>query len=276
MDTHTTAMSSDMSGSPIDDIAYLARSEHRAPTLVALTVRPRSRSELWEMTGVSSSTIRRTLGEFEERNWIRRDGYRYETTPLGAFVAYGVAELIERVETDRKLRDVWHLLPDEESGFSVEMCADAEVTLAIAEDPNRPVNRFLALVGQTDRLRFSGMDVAMLDPCKEEFCQRVVEGVEAEVINPPRVAQYIRASCPELFSTALDSGNLTVRLHDGLPSFGVCLFDDRVAVAAYDPDGVMVRVLVDTDDPDAREWAEAVYRSHWHTTPTLPLETPLE
>lgn len=65
---------------PLEDIAYLARSEHRVPTLVALTVRPRSRSELWEMAGVSSSTIRRTLTEFENRGWVRKEGYKYEAT----------------------------------------------------------------------------------------------------------------------------------------------------------------------------------------------------
>ena len=269
-------MTPSTTGSPIDDIAYLARSEHRAPTLVALTVRPRSRSELWEMAGVSSSTIRRTLGEFEERNWIRRDGYQYETTPLGAFVAAGVADLIERVETERKLRDVWHLLPDEESGFSVEMCADAVVTLARADDPNRPVNRFLSLLRETDRVKFSGLDVAMLERCKEDLCRQIVDGVEAEIINPPRVATYIRSTCPELFEEALESGNLTVRLHDDLPPFGVCIFDDRVAVAAYDPEGVSVRVLVDTDSPAAREWAESTYTSHWRKTPTLPLESTTE
>lgn len=263
-------------GSPIDDIAYLARSEHRAPTLVALTVRPRSRSELWEMTGVSSSTIRRTLSEFEDRKWIRRDGYQYETTPLGAFVASAVAELIERVEIGRKLRDVWHLLPDEERGFSVEMCADAVVTVADADDPYRPVNQFVKLLRETDRLRFAGLDIAMLEPCKEELCQQIIDGVEAEVITPPRVANFIRSTCPELFAEALESGNLTVRLHDDMPTSGVCVFDDRVAISAYDSESITVRVLIDTADPDAREWAESTFASYWRTTPTLPLETPLE
>lgn len=263
-------------GSPIEDIGYLARSEHRAPTLVALTVRPRSRSELWEMTGVSASTIRRTLAEFEARKWIRRNGYQYETTPLGAFVATGVADLIDRVETERKLRDVWHLLPAEETGFTVELCTDAVVTLADADDPYRPVNRFVELLRETDAFRFTGLDVAMLEPCKEELCRQIVDGVTAEIINPPRVANYVRSTCPELFSEALESGNLTVRLHDDLPTYGVCIFDDRIAISAYDPDSVTVRVLVDTDDADARAWAESIYASDLRTTPTLPLETPIE
>lgn len=259
-------------GSPLEDVAYLARSEHRAPTLVALTVRPRSRSELWEMTGVSSSTIRRTLREFEDRNWIRRDEYQYETTQLGAFIASAMAELIERAETERKLRDVWEWLPGEESGFSIELCTDAVVTKADADDPYRPVNRFVSLLGETERLRLTGFDVALLEPCKDELCQRILDGMETELVTRPRVVTYIRSTFPEPFSEALASGNLTVRLHDDLPSYGVCIFDDRIAISCYDPDSVTVRVVVDTESPDAREWAESVYEADCRQTPTMPVE----
>lgn len=185
--------------SPIDDIAYLVRSEHRVPTLVALTVRPRSRSELWEMTGVSSSTIRRTLSEFEDRNWIRRRGYQYETTKLGAFIASAMAELIEQVDIERNLRDVWEWLPGEDSGFQIEMCADAVVTVAEADNPYSPINRFLTLIRETDRFRFVGSDLALLEPCRDEFCQRVIDGMQTEIIDPPSAAKYIdrpTRNCP--------------------------------------------------------------------------------
>lgn len=269
----TLIMSITATDSPIDDIAYLARAEHRVPTLVALTVRPRSRSELWEMTGVSSSTIRRTLGEFEDRHWIRKNGYRYEATQLGAYVASAMAELIEQVEIERKLRDVWQWLPSEESGFSIEMCADAVVTVADAADPYRPVSRFTSLLQETDRFRFAGFDVALFEPCKDELCRRIVDGMRTEIIDPPRVAEYIRSTCPDLFSEALESGNLAVRLHDELPPYGVGIFDRRIAISGYDRDSVMVRVLVDTDASDAREWAESIYESYRRQTPTIPLES---
>lgn len=262
-------------GTPIDDIAYLTRSEHRAPALIALTVRPRSRSELWEMTGVSESTIRRTLNEFEEREWVYRDGYQYETTQLGAFIASAMADLIDRVETERKLRDVWRLLPDEETGFTIEMCSDATVTVADPEDPSGPITRFCSLIKETEQLRFTGLDVAMLESCKNELCERIVDGMETELINPPRVANYIRSDCPDLFSEALESGNLDIRLHDELPPFGVSILDDRIAITGYDREGVMVRVLVDTDDPDAHDWAESTFRSHRRKTPILPIENDL-
>ncbi len=260
------------SGSTIDDIGYLTRSDHRVPALVALAVRPRSRSELVEETGVSSSTIRRTIGEFEDRGWVTKTDYQYEATQLGGFVASAMADLLEQVETERKLRDVWQWLPGDEDGFSIEMCSDAVVTVADADDPYRPVNRFLSLLQETDRFRFTGFDVALLEPCKDDLCRQIVDGMDTELINPPRVANYVRSNCPELFSEALDSGNLTFRLHDDLPSYGVGILDRRIVVSAYDPDSVTVRVLIDTDDPEARDWAESTYESHRRTTPTIPLE----
>lgn len=262
-------------GTPIDDIAYLARSEHRGPTLIALTVRPRSRSELWEMTGVSESTIRRTLAEFEKRDWVYRDEYQYEATQLGAFVASAIADLIDRIETERKLRDVWRSLPDEKTGFTIDMCSDATVTVADPENPTRPITRFCSLLEETDRLRFTGLDVAMLDSCKDELCEQIVQGMETELINPPRVANYIRSNCPNLFSKALETGNLDLRLHDELPPFGVSIFDKRVAITGYDHEGVTVRVLVDTDSTDARDWAESTFKSHRRTTPILPMKEDL-
>lgn len=182
-------------------------------------------------------------------------------------------DLLERVETEQKLRDVWDWLPGQESGFTIEMCADATVTVANADDPYRPVNRFVSLLHDTDQARLVGLDVAMFEPSKDDLCQRIIDGVQAEIINPPRVARYIRSTCPELFSETLTSGDVTLRLHDGLPSYGVSIFDDRIAISGYDPDSITVRVLVDTAASDAREWAESIYDSYRRETPTVPLET---
>lgn len=110
-----------------------------------------------------------------------------------------------------------------------------------------------------DRFRLVGSDLALLEPCRDEFCRRVIDGMQTEIVDPPSVAEYIRSTYPDLSSETLASGNLTVRLHDGLPPYGVGILDDRVAVCGHDPDNVSVRALVDTDDQTAREWAESTY-----------------
>ncbi|WP_290815936.1 winged helix-turn-helix domain-containing protein [Halovivax sp.] len=258
---------------PLDDIEFLARSAHRVTALDALADGPRSRAELQTMTGASTSTIGRTLREFEDRYWIERDGNAYVATSLGSFVASGMRELVDRIETEHKLRDVWEWLPAEASGFTVEMSADAIVTVASVDAPYRPVNRFLSLLRETDRLRFAGFDVALLEPCKDELRRRIVDGMETEIVDPPSVARYVLSAHADHCTGPLESGNLTVRIHDDLPLYGIGLFDDRVAISGYDPDSGTVRVLVDTDSSDAREWAESTYETYRRDSRSLTLET---
>ncbi|MCU4742467.1 MarR family transcriptional regulator [Halobacteria archaeon AArc-m2/3/4] len=248
--------------SPIGDIAYLTRSEHRVPTLVALTERPRSRSELCELTGVSSSTIRRTLDQFEDRSWIQKEGYQFAATSLGEKIASGMEDLIERVETERTLRDVWHWLPDDVIEFTIETSSETTVTVADHDAPYRPIGRFRSLLQKADRFRFLGVDLALLEPCREEFRQRILDGMQAEIVNPPNAARYILSTYPELCADILESGNLNPLVHDDVPPYGLSFFDDRIAVNDYDPDRAGVEVLIDTDTPAAQEWAESVYTTY--------------
>jgi predicted transcriptional regulator len=262
--------------SPLNDIEYLARSEHRVTALAALARRPQSRIDLRTMTGVSQSTIGRTLREFEQRRWITREGTHYEATELGSYIAIGMREFVDRVETEQLLRDIWHLLPDATSEFRVDMCAEATVTIAEATDPYRPLDRFLDLLGETTELRFAGFDVALIAPCKDELCQRIIDGMRAEIIGPPSVVNHIRSSYPREFEETLESGNLIVRVHDGLPHYGIGLFDDRIAISGNNPDRGAVEVLLDTDSADAREWAESIYRSYLREVPTVAIEPNVE
>lgn len=262
--------------SPLDDIEFLVRSDHRVTALAGLARRPQSRADLLAMTGVSQSTIGRTLREFEARNWVRRGGRQYEATQLGAFVASGIRELIDRVETEQKLRDIWECLPAETSGFTIEMCSDATVTVAETNNPYRPVNQFLSLLRETDQFRFVGFDLALLEPCKDELCQRIIDGMQTEIINPPSVIKYIRLNFPEQFAETLESGNLTVWVHDDLPPYGVGIFDDRISISGYDSENGTVKVLIDTDAPAARMWAESLYTSYQRETPTIALEQAAE
>jgi predicted transcriptional regulator len=254
-------MEASATSSPLTDVEYLARSAHRVTALSALGERPRSRAELLALTDVSHSTVRRTLRAFEERRWVRRDGKRYEATQLGAFVAAGMEELLDRLETERMLRDVWNLLPTEASDFTVWMWADAVVTTAETDAPYRPVNRFLMLLRRADRFRFVGFHPALLELCLEELCQQCLDGMDAEIVDPPTVADDLRATAPARSACAVESGALAVRIHDDVPPYGIGIFDDRVAIFGYDPDSGTVRVSLDTDAPTARDWVESRYQA---------------
>ena len=82
-----------------------------------------------------------------------------------------------------------------------------------------------------------------------------------ELIDPLDVVEDVMDNYPEHCVQVCVSGHLTIRLHDSLP-FGLAIFDDRIGVAVYDSDTSTLQGFVDTDDPEAREWAEAVYEAY--------------
>lgn len=242
-------------GEPVSDIAYLARSHHRLTALVALTERPRSRAELCELTDVSASTMRRTLGQFEDWVWIRREGHSYTATRLGAVVASGMEDLVERVETARKLRDLWHWLPDGISECSIETLSAMTTTVAEPDAPYRPVNRFESLLEGTDHLRFVRAEIALVEPCFDLLAGLVDDGAEVELVARPESHTYFLSTYPERSAALLRQNNFTVLEHDGLPRYGTGVLDEHVVISRYERDSGTVKALIDTDVPAVREWA---------------------
>lgn len=248
----------------LDDIEFLARSEHRVAVLEALAEGPRRRSALREATGASSSTVGRILGDFEERRWVSRDGAEYALTPLGAFVEERFGALLDGMAIERRLRDVWRWLPRSMEGFSVDLFADAVVSYPSAGYPYEPVDRVTALVEGTATMRGFGTTVFKSGNLRA-MCEGVLDGLELEYLYAPEVLESVLAWDPELAAEAIARPNCTVRLHDDLPDSercGLCLFDDRVGICCHDADTGQLRAVVDTDAPDARRWAESVYERH--------------
>lgn len=262
--------------SALDDIEFLARSSSRVTALEMLAEHPRSRDELQTLTGASPSTVGRILRAFEERHWIQRNGHQYTATSLGAFVATRFEDLIEQIEAERMLREVWQWLPSEDDGFTIEMGADATITIADINDPYRPVNRFESLLRDTDQFRFVGFDLALLEPCRDELAQRILGGMDAEIIDPPSIANYILTTYPKHCADPLASGNLTVWLHEELPPYGISLFDDRIGISGYNQESGTVQVFFDTDHPTAREWAESIYEEYLRDARSLASDPDLK
>ncbi|WP_394327472.1 helix-turn-helix transcriptional regulator, partial [Haladaptatus sp. W1] len=137
----------------IDNIQFLATSAHRAGVLEALRDGPTDRQELCETTGASSPTVGRVLADFSERRWLVRDGPTYGLTLLGEYVADRFLAFRDAMEIEEKLRDVWHWLPVEMPGFSVDLFADAVVSYPGAGYPYEPVERLSQLIASTSSLR---------------------------------------------------------------------------------------------------------------------------
>ena len=244
--------------SSLADVEFLARSPHRVAVLDALADGPRTRDELRDETGASEPTIGRILGDFGERGWTRRDGHEYALTQPGAFVAEHFATLLERISTERRLRDVWHLLPGDLDGFTIDLVADAVVTTVEPGDPYAPANRCASFYPTTDRVR--GFDAALTAPHNfESLAELVVDGLEVEFVLPPAVSENLGAAYPEAERAMNASERVTTWWNDDLPLCRVIVFDDRVGVGGYDPDTGVLAVYVDSAAPELREWALSTF-----------------
>jgi len=206
--------------------------------------------------------MRRTLNEFDDRFWIRKDGYQYVATRLGEAIASGMRDLIDRVETERSLRSVWGLIPDAISDLPVETWPELTITIADPDAPYRPVGRFKSLLQETTTVRFLHPEVGLMDLCFDLLYQLVAEGVDMTLIDRPECHAYFLSEYPNRSSELIQRDNFTVLEDDDFPPYGVCLHDECVTISFYEEDSGTVHAIIDTEAPTVREWANAVYEAH--------------
>lgn len=232
--------------------------------LDALAEQPRSRADLRALTGASSSTIGRMLREFEERHWISREGHQYAATPLGGFVASGVIELVDRMETEQGLRDVMRWFPTDEVDFDVVRClSDAEIVRwsPTNPDPTLHVRRVAEWLGAADRVRVAAN---MVTPSILEAIRKgIVHGEQTfEAVLTPDVFATVEND-PEMasvLSELVDSENYTAFAYDDLP-VRFFIADDTVGIGLSD-DEDFLRELVVSDDEDVFAWAADTFEAY--------------
>jgi predicted transcriptional regulator len=250
--------------SPLEDIDFLARSEHRVDALRRFREGPADRGDLTVATEASKATISRLLNEFEDRNWVVRDGHEYELTDPGEFVAEEFLRLVGRMGTEHALRDVWQWFPTEYPGCTMSLFAEANIWKLGSESPYDPISRFVELYESAHTVRAIS-DHHPKPGYFEMFSKGLAAGMEHHVINSPALMEQILkgiyevTGTPEVIREAVESGRFTRLAHDSIPTNDtILIFDDRMAVVCRDDNGVS-QAMVDTDAPEAVAWAESVF-----------------
>jgi predicted transcriptional regulator len=247
--------------SAIQEIGFLARSEHRVRALEVLSDGRHDRRDLRAMTGASDPTIGRVIRDFEARSWIERDGPYYELTPVGEYVTARFLALCEGMKTGNTLREIWRWLPQEMEGFAIEHFEDAVVAYPGPNYPYTPVERVTHLLESTGSIRGLGTTIYKSGNL-DVFCRRVIEGMEMEYVYSPPVLQAIIDWNPELTAEAFECDNCTVLLHDDLPDDSRCglnIMDDCIGICGHDPETAQLEAVIDTASAEARDWASTVY-----------------
>lgn len=259
-------------GEPLEDVEFLARSGNRTRVLDALVDAPATRKDLAARTHVERVTLGRTLGDLEERGWIRRDGDEYAATPLGRLVADAFGELVETVTAASRLRPVMDWEPPDGFEFGLERLADARLTVPAEGKPFEPMRRAVERIHTADHLRM------LLDATSPELITAIHEAVTSGQLTLTAVAcdRIVEAvakdpdsatQCREIASAT----GASLARYDGSFPCHLAVDGDDVTIVLEDDRGVPA-VLIESDDEVVAEWALATFERYHEAAEPIPSE----
>lgn len=240
---------------PLDEIAFLARSENRIEVLRTLTEAAYTRRELGDAVTASQPTIGRVLNDLRDRNWISYDGERYRATATGDLVAGGITDLRERLVAETRLREVIEYLPTDAIDVDLRAFADATITTPTGMRPNAPIERMVDLLERADhaQLLSHSFNRQKLD-CLHGRCvdgPLTIEGVfAADAVDAVREDPLLRERLREVVA----ADGVDIRTTDEAVPVAVEVTDERTHLLLRDDEGV-VQASMDTDDEAVRTWA---------------------
>ncbi|MCO8266486.1 hypothetical protein NKF06_07795 [Haloferax sp. AB510] len=245
----------------LDDIRYLADSQHRPVVIRMLADGRCSRAALREATGASSATIGRIVRAFEERGWLVRDGSHYSLTPLGRFVAASFSRFHGDMAVAHELNELLPYVPLDEIGIGVEQLADATVTRATQYNPFAVVSRVRELERISEEAR--SLTDFFPDPCIEGRYKSIVHGTQTfEAVFAPVVFESALASdFADEFEAIVASDRTDVYVYDGEISHPVMVHDGVGCLVVRNDVDVSIG-MIETDDDVFLEWVTDVFESY--------------
>ena len=241
---------------PLDDIAFLSRSNNRIAVLRELARDEGTRRELRDATGVSRPTLGRVLEGFEERGWVTNNGsgngHDYSLSPLGRVIVEEFTDMMTTVETVQQLRELASRIPFNELGLDPRDLADARITTPSPTDATAHTRREREVLEQTSRILF------LCNQAQPETVERyrdwVVEGdreleaiISGDAIDAAMADDEMRANLDDMIT----ADGVTIHRYEGAVSAMLGLFEDVASIVPLDDSGVPC-AFVESDDETVR------------------------
>ena len=228
---------------PLDDLAFLSRSNHQIAVLGELARGDQTRRELRDATDISRPTLGRILGGCEERGWVATNGsgngQDYSLTALGRVVVDEFSAAMATIETVQQLRTLAPRIPFDELGIDPRALADARVTTPSPTDATAHSRRERELLGQTNRVQF------LCNQALPETVERYRDWATADdrqleaIISGDAIDA---AMADETMAAALDdlvaATGVTIHRYEGSVSAMLGRFADVASIVPLDDSGV--------------------------------------
>ncbi len=244
----------------ISSIAFLTGSNTRVAVFDAIRRAGRlDRNDLRNRIEASRTTVGRHLDALEERDWIQRTNDGYELTTIGELVAADFFTLVETAATARRLRPFFRWVPNHEFDLDLRHLADANVTIGDPEDPYAIEDRHVRRTETASRLRLL-LPLVGQRAVRASLSRVMERDQTVELILKPDVAELFdsHSQYASMYETLRRRNRYTVFVYEDEISYCLGILDETVQLLSFDNDG-MPRVMLETDEPAVREWAEGVY-----------------
>lgn len=243
----------------IEVLNFLTGSEARWETLVELSERPRSFSELRDELDIPQSTLNRNLSKLDDEGWVDEDQNRtYHLTSLGTVLVRRIRPLEDVLTVADRLADHPDAFPLEEFGFDIARLADADWRRAQENEPYKAINRVRAVFRGATKLRAF---TSHYNPAYIDVSERVARQPDGSVVGMVPDHQLEAAIEDEYFdlSQFRDEANVEFRVWEGDIDYGVAIVDDETVVYTGGLEGGMPSVMFETTDEEVVEWTKERY-----------------
>lgn len=239
----------------LEQIRFLASSEHRVAILRTLTTESLSPAQIRDQHDVSRATVHRILKSYKEFGWTRQNDDRYVTTSAGRIVLENF-ESVRHVASE--VEELSDFLSEFERSHELPLPLDEHhVVTSTRTDPHAAVEYFAASV-PTDASQLQALLPTVI-PMFNRACEPLVEaGASVQLVLSQSAIKTSQNSYPADFERARSTDSLSLFVSQEPFQFGLSVFDDDVFLGAHDERGHLQTCLHSTDD-DLREWASSLF-----------------
>lgn len=246
---------------PLDDIEYLVRSEHRIRVLDMLAAEPRTRADLMDATGVSRVTMGRMLGDMENKGWIKREGQQYRITSFAQLLADDLDRLLSTAGMAQRLRDANRWLPLAELDIDLRWLSEATVVLPERGNSVAPMDRLDELFALGEQVRILAGGIARSSTLTHR--EQTVEGTQsfAAVYTSEAIDAASTSSEMTRWFQEIIEADQEIYRYDGKVPCGMGIIDETVVLTGHDGQGGF-RALLEGNSEALHSWAESIFQEY--------------
>lgn len=222
--------------------------------------KPVERSTLQDELDISRATAYRHTTALTDDDLLEQTPAGYLTTGAGSAVVEAVQRFERSLSAIDRLEPLLAELSAPALTRNVHLFAEADLAVATPRNPSAPVEPWLDHLESFDRSR--NLIVAGCPPAvTEQALEHVPNGVDFEAICTPMALEADRNTSMGAFEAIVTAETTSLYTHSGLP-FTMGIIDEVVTIAGFDTETSLPVASITTSDPDAREWAELLYRRY--------------